>query len=62
MRTFLDYVLNAYETHGVAELSTRKIADFLRIRYGGTNDAKAKRGSAKDIRGAFVDIQKHLFR
>ena len=40
MREFLDYVLRAYETHGIAELAPIKIADFLRISYGGTNDAK----------------------
>lgn len=40
MREFLDYVLGAYETHGVGELATGKLADLLRIRYGGTNDAK----------------------
>jgi type I restriction enzyme R subunit len=62
MRSFLDYVLNAYEAHGVGELSPQKISDFLRIRYGGTNDAKVVLGSVKDIREAFVDIQAHLFR
>lgn len=62
MRRFLDYVLQAYEVHGVEELSLRKISDLLRIRYGGTNDAKAALGSIADIRRAFVDIQGHLFR
>lgn len=61
MRQFLDYVLQAYETHGVEELSLRKIRDFLRIRYGGTNDAKAALGSVAEIRRAFIDIQGHLF-
>jgi hypothetical protein len=50
MRDFLDYVLRAYEVHGVEELSPRKIADFLRIRYGGTNDAKRVLGSVAEIR------------
>lgn len=62
MRQFLDYVLQAYKTHGVEELSLRKIRDFLRIRYGGTNDAKAALGSVAEIRKAFIDIQRHLFR
>ena len=62
MRQFLDYVLQAYEAHGVGELSIRKIRDFLRIRYGGTNDAKAALGSVSDIRKAFIDIHGHLFR
>ena len=45
MRGFPDYVLTAYEVHGVDELATGKIADFLRVRYGGTNDAKRRLGS-----------------
>ncbi len=61
MREFLDYVLSAYERHGIAELAPRKIADFLRIRYGGTNDAKRALGPVDGIRDAFIGIQKHLF-
>ena len=62
MRQFLDHVLKAYADHGVEELSLGKIRDFLRIRYGGTNDAKAILGPVSEIRKAFVDIQGHLFR
>ena len=62
MREFLDYVLRAYETHGIAELAPIKIADFLRIKYGGTNDAKRRLGPVPAIRDAFVGIQAHLFR
>ncbi len=61
MRVFLDYVLRAYEAHGVGELSPRKIADFLRIRYGGTNDAKRVLGPVPTIRKAFIDIQTHIY-
>jgi len=38
------------------------VADFLRIRYGGINDAKRALGSVDEIRRAFIDIQGHLFR
>ncbi len=62
MREFLDYVLRAYEVHGVPELAPGKITNFLRIRYGGTNDAKRVLGSTAVIREAFIDIQGHLFR
>lgn len=62
MRQFLNYVLQAYETHGVEELSLPKIGDFLRIRYGGVSDAKARLGATSEIRRAFIDIQGHLFR
>lgn len=62
MRAFLDYILNAYEQHGVDELASGRIAHFLQIRYGGTNDAKRRLGSVGDIRSAFFDIQSHLYR
>ncbi|MBM9595928.1 hypothetical protein [Roseitranquillus sediminis] len=52
----------AYETHGIDELAPSKLADFLRIRYVGTNDAKRALGSVGNIRNAFIDIQGHLFR
>ena len=35
MRAFLDLVLDSYEKHGVDELASRTIADFLRIRHPG---------------------------
>lgn len=62
MREFLDYILQAYEARGVEELAPGRIGDFLQIRYGGMQDAKRQLGSAQQIRGAFFDIQNHLFR
>jgi type I restriction enzyme R subunit len=61
MHSFLDYVLTAYEVYGVDELAPGKIADFLRVRYGGTNDAKRKLGSVAEIKKAFVSIQRHPY-
>ena len=61
MRKFLSYILQAYELQGIDELAPHRISDFLQIRYGGTNDAKRVLGSIPEIRGAFIDIQKHLF-
>lgn len=61
MREFLNYILQAYELQGIDELAPHRISDFLRIRYGGTNDAKRVLGSIPEIRGAFIGIQKHLF-
>ncbi|MGQ7794525.1 EcoAI/FtnUII family type I restriction enzme subunit R [Faunimonas sp. B44] len=61
MREFLDYVLHGYEVHGPDELALDKISDLLRIRYGGTNEAKHVLGSVTDIRSAFIDIQRHLY-
>ena len=62
MRAFLEFVLDKYQYEGIGELASSKVADFLRIRYGGVNDAKRSLGSVEDIRRAFVDIQGHLFR
>lgn len=62
MRHFLDFVLDGYQRHGVDELASRKIADLLRIRYGGTNDAKRMLGPVSGIREAFIAIQGHLYR
>lgn len=61
MREFLSYILQAYELQGIDELAPHRISDFLQIRYGGMNDAKRVLGSIPAIRGAFIDIQKHLF-
>ena len=61
MRNFLHYVLDAYERHGADELGSRKIVDFLRIRYGATNDAKRMLGPLPAIRAAFIAIQAHLY-
>ena len=62
MRSFLEFVLDKYQYEGIGELASGKVADFLRIRYGGVNDAKRALGSVEDIRRAFIDIQGHLFR
>jgi type I restriction enzyme R subunit len=62
MRSFLEYVLDAYRRQGIDELAPSKLADFLRIRYGGTNDAKRILGPIPQIRSAFVDVQGYLFR
>ena len=61
MRAFLEFVLGNYERNGIGELGNHRIGDFLRIRYGGVNDAKRALGSVEDIRSAFVKIQRHLF-
>ncbi|WP_299703538.1 EcoAI/FtnUII family type I restriction enzme subunit R [uncultured Tateyamaria sp.] len=61
MKDFLAYVLSSYAARGVDELDLKKIGDFLKIKYGGTNDAKRVLGSVAEIRTAFVEIQSHLY-
>nr|WP_170151182.1 type I restriction-modification enzyme R subunit C-terminal domain-containing protein [Sulfitobacter guttiformis] len=61
MRSFLEFVLSAYEIHGVDELALSNIGDFLKVKYGGTNGAKKKLGDIPKIRTALMDIQGHLY-
>lgn len=53
-------VLRADGAHGIAEFAQIRIADFLRIRYGGTDDAKRHRRLVPAIRDAFVGIKASL--
>lgn len=62
MRAFLLRVLEAYETVGETELSTRKLSDLLTARYGTLNDAKNALGDTAGIRRAFLDVQQELYR
>lgn len=61
MRAFLESVLTAYEVHGVDELALNKIGDFLKVKYGGTNEAKRALGAIPEIKQAFMDIQAHIY-
>lgn len=54
-------VLRADGAHGIAEFAQIRIADFLRIRYGGTDDAKRHRRPVPAIRDAFVRFKASLF-
>jgi type I restriction enzyme R subunit len=62
MCAFLSHVLAAYEVEGSAELEINKLSHFLRIKYGSTGDGKRALGELSTIRGAFIDVQGHLYR
>jgi type I restriction enzyme R subunit len=62
MRDFLLGVLSAYELAGEAELATSKLGDFLTARYGSLADAKRALGEVANIRQAFFDIQRQIYR
>lgn len=62
MRDFLSHVLATYEADGVHELALNKLGDILKIKYGSTADAKQRLGDIPTIRGAFLDVQKELYR
>lgn len=62
MQEFLLGILQAYEEHGEGELAVGKLSNFLVSRYGSVADAKAVLGDVRTIRGAFVKVQRNLYR
>jgi type I restriction enzyme R subunit len=62
MHAFLVGVLQAYTAHGEDELSLTKLSAFLTARYGSFADAKSRLGDVAAIRGAFIDLQRELYR
>ncbi len=62
MQEFLFGILQAYEEHGEGELAVGKLSNFLVSRYGSVADAKAVLGDVLTIRGAFVKVQRNLYR
>jgi type I restriction enzyme R subunit len=61
-RIFLDFVLSHYVRAGVEELDQGKLAQLLRLKYGGSiSDAVADLGSPVEIGQVFVDFQKWLY-
>ena len=60
-RAFVDFVLAQYVSQGVDELDAEKLSPLLRLRYRALPDAFAQLGRPEDVRGLFVDMQKHLY-
>ena len=58
-REFIDFVLKKYLEVGVVELDDQKPPELIELKYGTIADAKAALGD--DIRGNFIDFQKHLY-
>ena len=61
IRTFLDFVLAQYVSHGVSELDQEKLSHLLELKYHTINDAAAELGGIPAIRDAFVGFQAHLY-
>lgn len=61
MRDMLLGILSSYELRGVGELSNRSLGDYLKARYGGVSESKAKLGDVSTIREAFKAMQRELY-
>ena len=62
LQGFLDFVLAQYVKDGVGELDQAKLPQLLELRYRAVSDAAAELGGAANIRNAFIDFQRHLYR
>ena len=60
-QAFVDFVLAQYVKQGVDELDAEKLSPLLRLRYRALPDAFAQLGRPEQVRGLFVDMQKHLY-
>jgi len=62
LQGFLDFVLAQYVKDGVGELDQAKLPQLLELRYRAVSDAATELGGAANIRNAFIDFQRHLYR
>ncbi len=60
-QAFVDFVLAQYVQQGVDELDQDKLSPLLRLKYRALPDAFAELGRPEQIRGVFVDLQRHLY-
>ena len=61
LRELLLGILQAYETHGEAELATAKLGSFLIGRYGSVSEGKERVGELSTIQDAFRRMQAGLY-
>jgi type I restriction enzyme R subunit len=59
---FLDFVLSHYVRVGVEELDQEKLPPLLMLKYNSLHDAADELGRPEEIRSAFTDFQKYLYR
>lgn len=60
-QAFVEFVLAQYVSQGVDELDAEKLSPLLRLRYRALPDAFAQLGRPEEVRGLFVNMQKHLY-
>ena len=59
---FIDFVLQQYIKNGVGELDDERIGALINLKYGSPTDAIQQLGNIVDIRSAFCDFQKYLYK
>ncbi len=58
---FLDYVLDNYVDHGVAELDRSKLPDYLKLKFGTVPEAAEAMGGTDIILSSYIGFQRHLY-
>lgn len=61
-REFLEFVLDKYIEKGVEELDEEKLPILLNLKYDAIVDAEKNLGSVRQIRFAFFDFQRDLYK
>ena len=59
---FIDFVLKQYIKNGVTELDDERIGALINLKYGSPANAVQELGNITDIRTAFCDFQKYLYK
>ena len=55
-------MLKQYIQNGVTELDNERIGDLIKLKYGETLNALQELGNIQDIRTAFNNFQKYLYK
>jgi len=59
---FIEFVLKQYIQDGVTELDNERIGDLIKLKYGEALNALQELGNIQDIRTAFNNFQKYLYK
>ena len=61
-KDFIDFVLGKYVEGGVEELDINRLSDLIELKYHTVSDGQKVLGDVENIKNAFIDFQKHLYR
>ncbi len=62
LQAFLDFVLAQYVREGSGELDESKLPDLIELKYHSMAEAAVQLGGTAQIRAAFIDFQRDLYR
>jgi len=60
-REFVSYILDTYEKEGENELSMKNLTSLVRLQYRTMRDATSLLGSADEIVGDYLELQRELY-